>query len=329
MGILVTIVVLGMLAFFGLIAFFSSFYIVGQQEASVLERFGKFLRTSGPGLHFKVPFIDNVVANVSLKIQQLDVKVQSKTKDNVFVILSIAVQYFVKENSVFEAHYKLADATRQIESYIYDVVRAKVPTMDLTEVYENKDDIAQAVNQELNTTMNQYGFEISRSLVNDIAPEDQRVTKALNAVVASQREREAAIAKAEGEKQSIILRAEAHRDEKELQGQGIALQRKAIADGLKEQVETIREGTKDVSDDQIMTILMLTQNMDTLREMASNGRSTIIFMDHSPGGMTNLSDQMQRALLSSQAALDHTPTAETSERAKEVHHETRRDEQAA
>src|SRR5690606_26046213 len=214
-----------MIIFFGMIILFSGIFTVKQQTAAIVERFGKFRRISDSGLHFKVPIIDKIAGRINLKVQQLDVLVETKTKDDVFVKLKISVQFQVIGVQVYDAFYRLESPHDQITSYVFDVVRAEVPKMKLDDVFERKDDIAIAVKQELNQAMSDYGYDIIKTLVTDIDP-DVQVKAAMNRINASEREKVAAEYEAEAERIKIVAKARAEAESKRLQGQGIADQRR-------------------------------------------------------------------------------------------------------
>jgi regulator of protease activity HflC (stomatin/prohibitin superfamily) len=277
-------------------------FTVEQQTAAVVERFGRFLRIADAGLHVRIPLVDTIRERVSLRVQQLNVTVESKSRDNVFVNVAIAVQYQVTENNVREAVYQLTDHKQQVEAYVFDVVRAEVPNMTLEEVFENKSSIATAVDTELTERMERYGYQIVNVLVNDIDP-DERVKTAMNEVQAASREREAATQRAEGIRITLVKQAEAEAESKRLQGEGLANQRKAIAAGLRESVELLRATTGQPLDDRaVMEQLLLVQWMDTQKEIAANNRATVIFLPNNPGAMGDIADQIRTSMLSADAA---------------------------
>lgn len=238
----------------------SSFFTVEQQTTAVIERFGKFLRSADAGLGFKIPIIDRINQRVSLRVQQLDVTVESKSKDNVFVELATVIQYQVREDRIQDAVYGLTDHQRQIESYVFDVVRARVPIMTIEEASENKDSIATAVDTDLTGRMEQYGYEIVNVLVNDIDP-DERVKVVMNEVQAAHCERKAAVQRAEANRITLVKQAEAEAESKKLQGEGLSNQRKAIAQGLRNSVELVRGTNADdrVNERSLMDLLLLGQ----------------------------------------------------------------------
>lgn len=281
----------------------SSFFTVAQQTSAVIERFGKFNRLAGAGLGMKIPLVERIEERVSLRVQQLDVSVESKSKDNVFVVLAIVIQYQVRPDRIQDAVYRLTDHQRQIESYVFDVVRAQVPIMTLEEAFENKDSIATAVDTDLTGRMEQYGYEIVNVLVNDINPDD-RVKVAMNEVQAAHREREAAVQRAEANRVTLVKQAEAEAESKKLQGEGLANQRKAIAQGLRDSVELVRGSNPDdrVDERSLMDLLLLGQWMDTQKEIAAGSKATVIFMPNNPGAVSDIAQQIRTSILSAEAA---------------------------
>lgn len=283
-------------------------FTVGQQTVAIVERFGKFRKVAGAGLNVKVPFIDRVAVRMPLRIQQMDVRVETKTKDNVFTALSISVQLGVIPERVTDAWYKLTDATKQVEAYVFDAVRAKVPTLSLDEVFEKKDDIATQVNQDLSEEMASFGYTIVKTLVTDVEP-DESVKKAMNAINAARRTQEAATAQGEADKIKVVKAAEAEAESKRLQGVGIAAQRKAIATGLRESIEDIREGIGAETADPAMQMLLMTQYFDTLNSLGKAG-STTILLPGSPSGVADIGAQIRDAVLTGNiAAKDATHPA--------------------
>jgi len=275
-------------------------FTVEQQTAAIVERFGRFRKIAGAGLNWKLPLIDKVAGRLSLRVQQLDVNVESKASDDVFVVLTIAVQYYVIEDKVKEAFYRLTNPHQQIESFVFDLVRAEVPKMTLDEVFQKKDAIAQAVKDELSETMDQYGYGIVKALVNDIDP-DHRVKDAMNEVRAAERQREAAIQKGEAAKILRVKEAEGEAESKRLQGEGLAAQRKAIAEGLRQSVDLVTAGATGVDEQTVINLLLLVQYMDTLKDIAANTRSNTLFLPHSPGALGDLFQQIRNAVLVAEA----------------------------
>ncbi len=273
-----------------------SLFTVRQQTVAIVERFGKFKKTSSAGLNIKIPVIDQVVGRVSLRVQQLDVRVETKTKDNVFVFVVVSVQYYVLPNKVIDAFYRLQNAQEQITSYVFDTVRARVPNVNLDQLFETKDDIANAVKAELDTVMDDFGYGIVKALVTDIDP-DAKVKESMNEINAAQRLREAAIQQAEADKIRVVKAAEGEAESKALQGQGIANQRKAIIEGLRESVKNFSNDVDGVKSQDVMNLVMMTQYFDTIKELGLSGKNSTILIPHGPGGMTDMADQIRNAMI--------------------------------
>jgi regulator of protease activity HflC (stomatin/prohibitin superfamily) len=212
------------------------FFVVQQQTAAIVQSFGKYNRVAGPGLHFRIPFVEKVAGTVNLRVQQLDVEVETKTQDNVFVRVVVSVQYFVPPDKVYDAFYRLDDPVNQIRAFVFDVVRARVPQIRLDDVFEKKDEIATAVREELSQVMDDFGYGIVKALVTDIDP-DAKVKAAMNEINAAQRMRVAATERGEADKILQVKAAEAEAESKALSGRGIADQRRAIIEGLRESVD--------------------------------------------------------------------------------------------
>lgn len=256
-------------------------YVVRQQTARVVERLGKFRRVLQPGMRSVIPFVDRVSPPVSLRIVQLDIKVDTKTEDNVFVKVPVAVQYQVNPDKVKEAYYKLENPEVQIESYVFDIVRAEVPRKTLDALFLSKDDISEAVQESLQKVMDEYGFIIIRSLITDITP-DPKVAAAMNSINAAKRNREAAEHEAEAERIKLVAAAAAEAESKKLQGEGTASQRKAIALGIAESVRILQES--GVSEREANAILLATQYFDMQQSLAHSSKATTIFTPLSANG---------------------------------------------
>lgn len=285
--------ILGVVAF---ILAFDMFFVVRQQTLAIVERFGRFKRVAYAGLNIKLPLIDRVVAKPTLRIQQLDVEIETKTKDNVFVRCIVSVQYCVLPEKVVDAVYKLQNPREQITAYVFDTVRARVPSIILDDVFQKKDDIALAVKKELDIVMDDFGYNIVKTLVTDIDP-DAKVKSSMNEINAAQRMREAAIQQAEAEKIRVVKAAEAEAESKALQGKGIADQRKAIIDGLKVSVENFSSSISGTKAQDVMNLVLMTQYFDTLKDIGLSGKSNTILIPHSPGGMDDISEQMRNAII--------------------------------
>ena len=268
---------------------FGTFFIVKQQSAAIVERFGKFVSTRQSGLQLKIPIIDRVAGRLSLRIQQLDVVVETKTKDDVFVKIKVSVQFKVIKDKVYDAFYKLDFPQDQITSYVFDVVRAEVPKMILDDVFEKKDDIAIAVKGELNEAMKNYGFDIIKTLVTDIDP-DAQVKESMNRINASEREKVAAQFEGDAQRILIVERAKAEAESKRLQGQGIADQRREIARGLEDSVKVLNN--VDINSQEASALIVVTQHYDTLQSVGSASNSNLILMPNSPQAGSEMLNNM-------------------------------------
>lgn len=268
-----------------------SFIIVREQTAVIIERLGKFIRVANSGFGFIIPFIDRKVATVNLRVQQLDVEIETKTKDDVFVHLQVSVQYQISRTKVREAYYSLDNPRNQIASYVFDDVRAEVPKLDLDDVFAKKEDIAIAVQQNIAQSMEDYGYLIIKALVTDINP-DAKVKESMNRINAAKREKEAAFEEGEAKKIKIIKEAEAEAESKRLAGEGIAQQRLEIIRGFKESVDDFKKSMENVTHEEIMQFVLMTQYFDTIKDIGSNSKNAAILMPHSPGGMKDFQEQI-------------------------------------
>lgn len=288
------IIIMGFAAFFVLA---QGVFTVRQQSAAIVERFGKFQGVKMPGLHFKLPVIDKISGKVSMKIQQLDVRVETKTKDNVFVRLNVSVQFRIVPDLIYDAFYKLENPTEQITAYVFDVVRAEVPKLKLDDVFERKDDIAVAILRELEDAMNDYGYGIVKALVTDIDPNEE-VKIAMNHINASERKKLAAEYEGEAERIKIVAKARAEAESKRLQGQGIADQRREIARGLEESVEVLNRvgiGSQEAS-----ALIVVTQHYDTLQSLGEHANSNLILLPNTPSAGADMLTQMVTSFAASQ-----------------------------
>ncbi|MFL0352861.1 SPFH domain-containing protein [Xanthomarina sp. GH4-25] len=273
----------------GLFIFISLFFIVKQQTAVIVERFGRFHSIRQSGLQLKIPLVDRIAGRLSLKIQQLDVIIETKTLDDVFVRLKVSVQYKVIREKVYDAFYKLDYPHEQITSYVFDVVRAEVPKMKLDDVFVKKDDIALAVKAELNDAMSDYGFDIIKTLVTDIDP-DAQVKQAMNRINASEREKIAAQFEGDAARILIVEKAKAEAESKRLQGQGIADQRREIARGLEESVDVLNR--VGINSQEASALIVVTQHYDTLQAIGSETNTNLILLPNSPQAGSNMLNDM-------------------------------------
>ena len=271
------------------VIFFAAFFMVKQQTAAIIERFGRFQSIRHSGLQLKIPLVDRIAGRLSLKIQQLDVIIETKTLDDVFVKLKVSVQYKVIRDKVYDAFYKLDYPHDQITSYVFDVVRAEVPKMKLDDVFVKKDDIAIAVKAELNDAMMEYGYDIIKTLVTDIDP-DAQVKEAMNRINASEREKIAAQFEGDAQRILIVEKAKAEAESKRLQGQGIADQRREIARGLEESVEVLNK--VGINSQEASALIVVTQHYDTLQSIGEETNSNLILLPNSPQAGSNMLNDM-------------------------------------
>ena len=274
---------------FTILLVLSGLFIVKQQSAAIVERFGRFLVVRSPGLHIKIPVVDRIAGRLSLRILQLDVIVETKTKDDVFVKLKVSVQYKVIEDKVFDAFYKLDYPQDQITSYVFDVVRAEVPKMILDDVFEKKDEIANAVKSELNDAMSNYGYDIIKALVTDIDP-DAEVKTAMNKINAAERQKVAAQYEGDAARILIVEKAKAEAESKRLQGQGIADQRREIARGLEESVDVLNN--VGINSQEASALIVVTQHYDTLQSIGEETNSNLILLPNSPQAGSDMLNNM-------------------------------------
>jgi len=289
-------IVLGIILLFGI-------FVVQQQNVAVIERLGKFARIAYPGLNFIIPIIERKADFLSLRIQQLDVPVETKTQDNVFVKIKVAVQFQVMEGKIYEACYKLFSPAEQIEAFVFDVVRAKVPNIDLDDLFAKKDEIAENVKNELSEIMESFGYEIIKALVTDIEP-NENVKNAMNEINTAQRLRVAANERAEAEKIIRVKQAEGEAEANILHGQGIAGQRKAIIEGLGGSLEELKKNSPDLDSTNIMSTILAIQYFDMLREIGADSKTNTLFVSHSPNQAINIRDQMLESILAANYAID-------------------------
>jgi len=268
-----------------IILILTGFFIVKQQTIAVVERLGKFKKDYGPGFQFKIPIIDKVAGRVSLRIQQLDVIVETKTRDDVFVHLKISVQFQIQRDHVYNAFYKLQNPHEQITAFIFDTVRAEVPKMRLDDVFIKKEEIAVAIQRELKEAMLNYGYDIVKALVTDIDP-DENVKIAMNRINAAEREKTAAQHEGDAQRILIVERAKAEAESKRLQGKGIADQRREIARGLEESMVILNRA--GINSQEASALIIVTQHYDTLQSIGSKSGSNLILLPNNPNAASNM-----------------------------------------
>ena len=297
--------ILGVIVFFVLSIFLGSFFTVQTAQVAIVQRLGKFARVAGPGLNWKTPYLETVVQRMSMKVQQFEVQVETKTQDNVFVQIPVSIQYKVIPEGVESAFYKLSDPVKQIESMVYNVVLGHVPKMKLDDTFLNQADIAGDLRDSLDASMKEYGYSIVKVLISDIVP-DPKVKAAMNDINAAQREREATVSRAETNKLLLVKQAEAEAESKRLQGEGIANQRKAIIAGLKDSVEDFAKTVPGSTPQDVMQLVLMTQYFDTLKEVAANDHTNTILIPHTPNTLTDIFSQIRNAIITGNE-LGHHP----------------------
>ena len=273
----------------------SMLYVVRQQSVAIVERFGRYQKIATSGIHMRLPFgIDKIAARIQLRLLQSEIVVETKTKDNVFVMMNVATQYRVNEQNVTDAYYKLMRPEAQIKSYIEDALRSSVPKLTLDELFEKKDEIALEVQHQVAEEMTTYGYIIVKTLITKVEP-DAEVKQSMNEINAAQRKRVAAQELAEADKIKIVTAAEAEAEKDRLHGVGIAQPRKAIVDGLAESIAELKEANGGMSEEQIMSILLTNQYLDTLNTFAAKGNQTL-FLPNNPNGVDDIRTQILSAL---------------------------------
>ena len=274
----------------------SSLYVGKQQSVAIIERFGRYQKISDSGIHMRAPFgIDKIAARVQLRVLQSEIVVETKTQDNVFVTMNVATQYRVNESNVKDAYYKLMRPESQIKSYIEDALRSSVPKLTLDELFEKKDEIALEVQKQVAEEMSTYGYIIVKTLITKVEP-DAEVKQSMNEINAAQRKRVAAQELAEADKIKIVTAAEAEAEKDRLHGVGIAEQRKAIVDGLADSIKELKGANVDLTEEQIMSILLTNQYLDTLNNFADKEGNNTIFLPANPDGVENIRTQILSAL---------------------------------
>lgn len=280
-------------AVIGLLILFKSFIIVQEKTAVIIERLGKFHSVRHSGLGMLIPFVDKRRSKVNLRVQQIDVTVETKSFDDVFVNLQVSVQYQIGREKVKDAFYSLDNPHNQIAAYIFDDVRAEVPKLELDDVFAKKEDIALAVQENISESMEIYGYTIIKALITDIDP-DHKVKESMNRINAAKREKEAALQEAEAKKIRIIKEAEAEAESKRLSGEGIAQQRLEIVRGFKESVEDFQRSLQTVTHEEVMQFVLMTQYFDTIKDIGMHSNSSSILIPHSPGGMKDFQEQIMQ-----------------------------------
>jgi regulator of protease activity HflC (stomatin/prohibitin superfamily) len=281
-------------AIFILILIAKTYYTVRTATAGIVERFGKFVRITRPGLHLLMPFAERVYF-VDLMVKQAQFSVETKTRDNVFVQIPVSVQYQILDDKIADAFYKLSSPQKQIESFVFNSILGHVPKLTLDETFEQQSGISVAVKMELDQIMSGFGFNILTALVTDIIP-DVKVKAAMNDINAAQRAQVAAQARGEADKILKVKQAEAEAESKALQGKGIAAERQAIIDGLSASIEHFQQGVPGASAEDVMALVLLTQYFDTLRDVGTRGGTNTLFLPNNPGAANDFQTQILAGL---------------------------------
>jgi len=277
--------------------------------ANVIERFGAFKEMKAPGIGclWCPPYMDSIAGTVSLRVQQVDIKCETKTKDNVFVVVAVGVQFIVIRDRIHDAFYKLTNVKHQLTAYIFDVIRAEVPKVTLDDLFLMKEDLSRAIKLGVGKEMLKYGFEILATPITDLDP-DSGVKQAMNEINRQERLKKAAsdkgeaakilqVKEAEARAARIRIEARADADAKELAGQGLSRQRQAIVDGLQESVNLFTKGVPGADPSTVMDMIMITQYFDTMKDIGSNSRTNTIFMPHQPGAISDVSSQLRQGVM--------------------------------
>jgi regulator of protease activity HflC (stomatin/prohibitin superfamily) len=281
-----------------LVLIYVSAFTVEQQTCAIIERLGRFIRFARPGINFRIPLIEARSGEISLRIHQLDVEVETKTRDNVFIKTIVAIQYKVLESKIYEAYYTLHDPVGQIKAFVFDLVRAQVPLMELDDVFSRKDDVADAVKRELRDPMSDFGYEIIKALVIDINP-DENVKAAMNEINTAQRMRVAANERGEAEKILKVKQAEAEAEAAVLRGKGVAGQREAIISGLSQSIDMFTRQTGSTPSN-AMDMVLAIQYIDALKEIGGQSKSNVVFVQHSPVGQNSVTEQIRESILATE-----------------------------
>ncbi len=285
-----------------------AFFAVPQQELFVIERLGKFVRIAQPGLNFKIPFLEAIRGKMSLRVKEIDIPGDFKTKDNVFIKVMVRVQYFVLASKIYDAFYRLTNPEQQIAAFVLNTVRAEVAGMNLQDVFLHQDAIGTAVNQQLSQRMSDFGFEINNSLITAILPPPE-VVDAMNKVLATQNLMQAAQNEGAALKIKAVLEAEASSASKKLQGEGVAAERIAIARGILESANLLEAGIAGVSNNEAMKTLLLTQYFDTMKDIGARAGSRVIFLSNSPSGLHEAEASIMAFMAAHEgsSSVDHAP----------------------
>merc|ERR1719499_718929 len=247
---------------------------IPEGNVGVVQRRGAYDGWVEPGLIWTCPILHSVTP-VSIQTKQDMIHTDCKTKDNVTVTVTTAVQYYVERTKVEEAVFIVEDGRAQIRTGVNNVVRSELPALELDEAYENKDQLRKAVLAKIQPEMQKVGFYIRDILITDLHP-DRTVLQSMNAINASQRQRQAAVEQGEAQKVLLVKKAEAESESKFLSGQGLSRMRLEIARGFKQSMDAMADG--GLSAKESMNMLITTQYVDMLKDFAMNPNKSAIMI---------------------------------------------------
>lgn len=279
-----------------LIAFFAaSVFIVPQQQAYIVERFGKFQSVMFAGIHMRIPFVDRIAMKTNMRVSQLNVKLETKTLDNVFVTVVASTQFRVNPENVATAYYELRDPAGQLRSYMEDALRSAIPALTLDDAFARKDDVAADVQKTVGNEMSRFGFTVVKTLITAIDPSPQ-VKHAMDSINAAQREKEATRQRAEAQRIQIETQAAAEAEKTRLQGEGQANYRREIANGIVDQIKSLQAVGMNIGD--VNNVVLFNQYLDVMRSLAeSDNAKTVVLPASTPGGYQELYEQTTKAML--------------------------------
>ena len=272
----------------------SALYVVPQQQAYIIERFGKFHKVQYAGLRMKIPFVDRIAQKTNMRVSQLNVKLETKTLDNVFVTVVASTQFRVAPEAVATAYYELQDPAGQLRSYMEDALRFAIPALTLDDAFARKDDVAADVQKTVGTEMSRFGFTVVKTLITAIDPSPQ-VKNAMDSINAAQREKEATRQRAEAQRIQIETQAAAEAEKTRLQGEGQANYRREIANGIVDQIKSLQAVGMDITD--VNNVVLFNQYLDVMRSLSeSQNTKTVVLPASTPGGYSDLYSQITQAL---------------------------------
>ena len=299
MGVLVgmtgALIILGVIVVIVLAVLCASIFIVPQQQAYIIERFGKYNKVQFAGIHAKIPFVDRISTKTNMRVSQLNVQLETKTLDNVFVTVVASTQFRVNPENVATAYYELRDPAGQLRSYMEDALRSAIPALSLDDAFARKDDVAFDVQKTVGTEMARFGFTVVKTLITAIDPSPQ-VKSAMDSINAAQREKEATRQRAEAQRIQIETQAAAEAEKTRLQGEGQANYRREIASGIVDQIKSLQAVGMNIGD--VNNVVLFNQYLDVLRSLSeSNNSKTVVLPASTPGGYQDMYSQITQAMV--------------------------------